>query len=243
MKNICCVILLCCFCISTHAKVKIGAPKYIPPYSINVPKQGLSGFDIDYMKKVCQRLSWDCEFVPMKYLELKEALQENKIDFAIGSIVIIPNQQNNLIFSIPYLTSDAGFLVKKDSSINNVGDLRDKKVGVLHGKAYIDYLNGHFNQQVTIVPYDVFTSIAMDLHDGKIDAIFMNYLSALYLKQQFTDKVRVLNEHFPVGDGLGIVTLPANKDKIEQINKVILQFQTDGTFTNLYKYYFQFVIN
>lgn len=243
MKNICFIILLCCFCIATQAKVRIGAPKYDPPYSFNEPKQELMGFDIDYMKKVCQRLSWDCEFIPMKYTVLKTALEENKIDFAVGAIVITTNQQNNIIFSIPYLTSEAGFLVRQGSSVNNVGELRDKRVGALRGRAYIEYLNEHFNQQITIVPYDKFTSIATDLHDDKIDAIFMNYLSALYIKQQFSDKVRVLAEHFQVGEGLGVATLPANKDKIEQINKVILQFQTDGTFTGLYNYYFQFVIH
>lgn len=243
MKNICFVILLCCFCISTHAKIRIGAPNFDPPYSIKDPLQEVSGFDIDYMEKIYQRLSWDCEFISMKYIVLKEALQENKIDFAIGSMVITPNQQNNLIFSLPYLTSDAGFLVNKDSSINKVSELRDKRVGAIHGKAYFEYLNEHFNRQVTVVPYEEFTSIAKDLHDEKIDAIFLNYLSALYLKQQLPDKIRVLSEHFQVGDGIGIAALPANKDKIEQINKVILQFQTDGTFTNLYNYYFQFVIN
>ncbi|WP_045097544.1 transporter substrate-binding domain-containing protein [Legionella fallonii] len=243
MKNICLIILLCCFCISAQAKIKIGTPKYAPPYSINDPKQGVSGFDIDYMKKACQRLSWDCEFIPMKYIELTDALKENKIDLAIGAMVITQNQQNSIIFSLPYLTSDAGFLVSKNSSIDNVSALQGKKVGALHGKAYIDYLSERFNQQISIVPYEVFTSIAMDLNEGKIDAIFMNYLSALYLKQQFSDRVRVLSEHFQVGDGIGIAAMPANKDKIDQINKAILQFQTDGTFTNLYNYYFQFIIN
>lgn len=242
MKNVCFIILLWGFFISTNATVRIGTPIYDPPYTINDPVNGVSGFDVDFMKKICSRLSWDCQFVPMKYLKLLTALQENEIDFAMGAIVITPEKLKKFIFSIPYLPSEAGFLLKVDSPISSVSQLQGKLVGAVRGKTYINYLQEHFMGQMNIIPYDSFQTLALDVNNSKVDAIFINYITALYIQHQFPDRVKVLNEHFQVGEGLGIAAMPANQDQINQINQVILQFQSDGTFTALYDYNFQFFI-
>ncbi len=242
MKNICFILLWWCFYLDANAAVRVGTPLYDPPYTINDPINGVSGFDVDLMKKICNRLSWNCQFIPMKYLKLLTALEENEIDFAMGALVITPEQQKKFSFSIPYLTSEAGFLLKVDSPISAVSQLQGKLVGAVRGKAYIDYLQEHFQGQMTIIPYDSFRTLALDVNNGKVDAIFINYISALYVQHQFPDKVKVLNEHFQVGEGLGIASMPAKQDQINQINQVILKFQSDGTFTALYDYNFQFFI-
>jgi len=242
MKKFCFIILLSCLYISTHAAIKVGTPNYDPPFVLDDPANGVSGFDIDYMKKICDHLKWECTFVPMKYSKLSAALQDNQIDFAVGALIISPDKQQDFLFSIPYLISEAGFLVKIDSPITKVSDLEGKSVGAMDGKAYITYLQEHFGNKMTVVPYNFFNLIALDLQNEKINAIFMNYMSALYIQHQYPDKITILNEHFPVGEGIGIMTLPANKDKIDQINKVILQFQGDGTFADLYNYNFEFFI-
>lgn len=243
MKNICLVFFFCCIWEHPlYALTRIGTPNYDPPFVVKNATNVITGYDIDLMKKICKRLNWDCEFVPMRYLNLFPSLQNNTIDFAVGALVIHPQPENPVIYSLPYLTCAAGFLVKTDSKINNVSELQGKAVGAVRGKAYIHYLLGHFPGQMTVIPYDRFSVVALDFYNGKIDAIFMNYLSALYLQHQYPDNIKVLSEQFNVGDGLGIATLPTNRDKIEQINKVLLEFEADGTFADLYNYNFEFFI-
>jgi arginine transport system substrate-binding protein len=243
MKKICFILVLCCFWISANAAIRIGVPLYAPPFvQLFDPRNGLSGFDIDLMKMVCSRLSWDCNFIPMKYDKLLPALKENKIDFAIGSIVITPEKQQTFLFSTPYLMSDAGFLVMKDSPIKTVSELKGKSVGVVKGKAYMSFLQAKFPDEISVVPYDVFRKLAFDLSSGKIDAVCMNYMGALFIENQQSGAVKVLGEHFRFGGGMGIAAMPTNKDNMDKINKVILQFQKDGTFTDLYNYTFQFII-
>jgi arginine transport system substrate-binding protein len=242
MKNICFIMILWSFCLSTNATVKVGTSFYDPPYTMNVPQMGVFGFDIDLMKKICSRLKWDCKFIPMKYSMLLTALEENQIDFAMGAIMIFPKKQTQFISSIPYLASEAGFLLKADSPISKLPQLRGKSVGAVRGKGYMDYLQEHFMGQMKIIPYDSLQSLALDLNNGRIDAVFVNFNTALYIQRQFPNKVKVLNEHIQVGDGLGIFSMPVNQDRIDQISQVILQFQSDGTFTSLYDYNFQFFI-
>ncbi|ASQ47186.1 transporter substrate-binding domain-containing protein [Legionella clemsonensis] len=240
MKFLC---LACCFfcsfCLADTPKVTIGSPLFDPPYIITSTSV-IQGFDIDLMNTICSRLQWECQYKPLKFVDLLAAVRNNQVDLAIGSIVITPERMQEFIFSTPYLPCDGGFTVLKNSAINNLNDLQGKRIGVLRAREYYPYLSENFINQFTIVPYSNYQDLFLDLKSGKIDAVFGNYFSTLYLAHQYPDDVKVLKEHFQVGEGLGIVASPVNQEKIDQINKVILQLQADGTFVGLYNYNFEF---
>jgi ABC-type amino acid transport substrate-binding protein len=241
MKRIFIIIFLCSLYSIAHADlVKIGIPLFAPPYAIDDKANGPQGSDVELMRNICTELKWDCQFVPLYYSKLLPALQTNDIDYAIGALVITPEKQENYLLSIPYLPSEGGFLLMENSPINSIAGLKGKRIGALNGKEYFNYIVNRFGNDATIVPYDILTNLILDLKDGKIDAIFMNYLGALYLEHQYPDRIKVLKENFPVGGGLGIATLPTNTQGIQQINKVLLKFESDGTFVKSYNYTFEF---
>ncbi|CEK09481.1 transporter substrate-binding domain-containing protein [Legionella hackeliae] len=240
MKFFC---IACCFfysiCLSANPKIIIGTPVFNPPYVIASPAI-TQGFDIDLMNAICSKLQWDCSYKSFAFIDLLDAIRNNEVDLAIGSIVITPDRRQEFIFSIPYLPCDGGFTVLKDSPVKNVDDLQGKRIGALRPREYYHYLAENFIDQFTIIPYDHYQDIFLDLKSGKLDAVFGNYFSGLYLAHQYPNDVRVLTEHFQIGEGLGIIASPINQDKITQINKAILQFQVDGTFIGLYNYNFEF---
>ncbi|WP_083191084.1 transporter substrate-binding domain-containing protein [Legionella jamestowniensis] len=233
----CC--FLCNFSFSANPKVIIGTPIFNPPYVIT-SLSATQGFDIDLMNAICTKLQWQCQYKPLKFVNLLNAVRNNQVDLAIGSIVITPERRQEFVFSLPYLPCDGGFTVLKSSPINTIDELQGKRVGALRSREYYQYITENFINQFTVVPYDVYQNIFLDLKDGKIDAVFGNYFTALYLAHQYPEDAKVLKEHFQVGEGLGVVASPINQDKIEQINKVLLQLQADGTFVGLYNYNFEF---
>lgn len=242
MKSIRLIILiLCSFSFTVNATIKIGTPIFAPPFVLN---NGIyaEGFDIDLMNALCKRLQWQCEFIPMKFYELFPALEQSKIDFAIGAMVISPEGESEFLYSVPYMISEGGFLLLADSPIKSLNDLQGKRVGALKGREYINFLYNSFPIQITVVPYQFYDNLMLDLKNNKIDAVFINYYGSLYLEHQYPEKIRALKEHFQVGEGIGIVTMPTNKDKMDKINNLLLQFQSDGTFIKLYNYNFQFFI-
>ncbi|WED42599.1 transporter substrate-binding domain-containing protein [Legionella cardiaca] len=239
MKFLC--LIGCFYCSFSYANtpVTIGIPIFDPPY-VMTSAQVTQGFDIGLMDALCERLQWNCKYQSMPFDQLLEAVGSNKVDVAIGSIVITPERRAQFLFSIPYLICDGGFTVLADAPINTLDDLQGKRVGALRAREYYQYLNENFANQFTVVPYDTYPDIVLALKEGKVDAIFGNYFSGLYMDHQFSDQVKILKEHFQVGEGLGIIISPASRDKIAQINNVLLKFQVDGTFTRLYNYNFEF---
>ncbi|AHE66292.1 transporter substrate-binding domain-containing protein [Legionella oakridgensis] len=242
MKQIFCILLIFFTnCLPVMAAIKIGTPIYDPPYAVNDKTTGVSGADIDLMNIICSRLKWDCDYVPMRYYELFPALEAGKIDFAIGALIITADKQEKYLFTLPYMISEGGFLLTANNPINSVNELQGKRIGALQGREYINYLSQNFLGKFTIVGYERPAELVTDLYNGKVDAMFANYLTILYLQHQYPEYTKVLKEHFKIGNGLGIATLPANKAQVEQINKILLQFGSDGTFIKLYKYNFEFI--
>ncbi|WP_133128480.1 transporter substrate-binding domain-containing protein [Legionella nagasakiensis] len=242
MKRIFYVALIfCANCYAVNATVRIGTPIYDPPYAVNDKISGVLGADIDLMNVICNRLNWDCQYIPMRYYDLLPALDKHEIDFAIGALIITPDKQEKYLFTLPYMISEAGFLLMAKNPINSVNDLQDKRIGALQGREYINYLYQNFSGKFTVVAYKRPAELVTDLYNGKIDAMFANYLTVLYLQRQYPEYAKVLKEHFRIGNGLGIATLPANKAQVDQINKILLQFGSDGTFIKLYNYNFEFL--
>ncbi len=193
------------------------------------------------MSNICDQLKWQCEFVPTPFAQLLGSLQNNTIDYALGALVITPERRQQLLFSLPYMPSEGGFLLLETSPINSLQEFSGKKIGVMQGREYFHYAVDNFSRLATIIPYTDINAMVLDLTGGKIDAIFMNYLGGLYVEHQHPDEVKVLKDSYSVGEGLGIATLPSNTAGIQQINKIILKFSADGTFIRSYNYNFEFL--
>lgn len=234
-------ILLCISPLIFSDNVRVGIPNFDPPFAVSDPVTGPRGADINLMNEVCKRLQWSCKYIPMHYNDLFPALQQNTIDLAIGSLVITDDRKTDFSFSLPYLVSKGSFLLLSTSEIKSVEELKGKPIGALTGRIYIDYLKENFIGQIQVVPYKDQDDLVLDLKSGKIAAIFLNHLSAAFLEKQHTDLVKVLPEEYNIGGGLGIAATFANKDKIDQINKVLLQIESDGTFIKLYNNTFDFI--
>ncbi|KTC65839.1 arginine ABC transporter substrate-binding protein (plasmid) [Legionella adelaidensis] len=230
------MVTLTCF-----SAVQIGVPIYDPPFSVNDPVSGPRGADINLMNEVCKRLAWTCSYTPMRYFDLYPALLKNQVDFVIGSLVITSDKKTEFSFSIPYLVAKGSFLVLASSKVESVEDLKGQSVGALTGRVYIDYLQQNFIGELTTIPFEDQSNMVLALKSEKIAAIFINHLSAAYLQNQHSDIIKILPEEYNVGEGLGIAATLENNDKIDEINKVLLQIQSDGTFIKLYNTTFEFI--
>ncbi|WP_419418869.1 transporter substrate-binding domain-containing protein [Legionella sp. D16C41] len=233
------------FASTAYAVVKIGTLQFDPPFVTTDNHFVSNGFDIDLMKNICTELSWQCEFVTYnEYDKLVDALIDHHIDYAISGIVIIPLKDNRLLFSLPYLLSAGTFLtLKKNTDINDLASLKDKKIGVLDGRGYGEYLKQNADLlKINVVDYHNYMDLFNDLYDGKVDAIFMNNYTGLYLLHRYPNYVKLVNTSIRFADGIGILSRADNKENIDKINALLNKFESDGTFIKLYNYNFAFFI-
>ncbi|QRN03262.1 transporter substrate-binding domain-containing protein [Legionella sp. MW5194] len=223
-----------------EAKVKIGTPIFDPPFVMNDSHFVNTGFDVDLMQRICSRLKWQCEFVTMPKQRLLEALGRGEIDYAMGSLAITPERETQFLFTIPYFLSSGGFIVMRSSPLTSIEPLAGRRIGVMEGTVYADYLLHHPELKVDLQVYSNIGGLVEAMKTGKIEAAFINYYSVLYLEHQYPGIVKALKGSIKVGYGMGIATRRGNEKDIEKINAIITEFENDGTFVMLYNYYFTF---
>lgn len=221
---------------TAFATIKIGHPPFRPPFVISQ----VEGFDIDLMHILCNRMKEVCEFYPMNIDKLYTALDEGKIDVAIGAISDSEARRVNYIFSLPYLTSDGQFLVLKSKGYKSINDLHGKKIGTVRASIYEDFLANHYASEFQMVLFNGPITTIAALNEGKIDGIFLERVSMNYWEQQSNGLLIELGKPITVDNGFAIMTVPKHANLIRAINVVLLKMETDGTYIKLYNRYFNY---
>lgn len=230
--------LLMVWLLPAQADLKVGTVYFYPPFVTATN----SGFDLDLMRIICEKLRQDCEIVPMDYHELFPAVEQGKIDVAIGGITINPKNSSNIIYSLPYMVSTGQFLIKKDSPLQAVTQLNDGKVGVIRGMqdggVFYHYLMDKYPDQFSIGLYNDMEDLIEALKNSEITAAFFHQTTAAYWEQNGGSQFRTLGKSMPVGEGIAIIASAQNPQLIQSINTQIKLIDKDNRYLSLYQTYF-----
>lgn len=218
----------------------VGTTPQNPPFSMLADsKQNFYGFDVDLMNTICERIKADCKFKPFAFNNLFGNVQEKKIDLAIAAIVIMPMWQDQFLFSLPYLESDAQFVTLQTSKINHPQDILHKRIGVRLGTPFSKLASSIYGSEVTVMTYPEIDDLIEALSHNKIDAILTNAAAAKFWYANDSATYKLVGSQIPTGQGYGIMTNLNQKELIVRINKALLSMEADGTYLDIYNRYFQ----
>ncbi|MDI1351914.1 MAG: transporter substrate-binding domain-containing protein [bacterium] len=238
MKKIIFILLLVTHCSAFSAPLSVGFLRFSPPYSNMTNKNLFFGFNIDLMDAICQKLRQKCVYKPIMLNQQFADLDEGVVDLIFSPNPLSTTKTQHYIFSLPYLNSDAQFVTLKSSTIDDLADLKNKKIGVIAITYYPSLAKTHFATENHIIQYKVVNDMIPDLMNHKIDAIIINAHLAKYILGYNNNTIKAVGNKIPLGEGFGIMSLPKNKALIEQINKILEELEADGTYLTIYKRYF-----
>lgn len=223
-----------------YAEIKVGTVFFKPPFVMSVGE----GFDIDLIRELCHRMNEHCEVIPMDFHTLFSSLNSGKIDIAIGGIYISPVRLQNYIFSLPYMLSDAQFLILRSSKMQTINDLAGKNIGVIKTEeessqgVFAAYLSETFKDKIKIKQYNDMEDLISALSNGNIAAAFLHKSTANYWRQNGGNQFQLLDKVIRLGYGIGIVALPKNSTLIMRINQTLQNMENDDSYLKLYNTYF-----
>ena len=219
-------------------KLIIGTLAFYPPFVTLADKQHFYGFDIDIMQEICKRLQTECTFKAIQFSELFPSLAAKKIDLAVAGITITPERSASYLFSLPYLTSGAQFMTKASSALNNLEDIKGKKVGVVLGTIFSATVHDLFKESVTTIEYKNQQEQMQALDNEQIDAVLFDAASAGYWTANNNNLFKLVGPNIPSGYGYGIMTTNDNGALISKINLILENMEKDGSYLKIYSNYF-----
>ena len=219
----------------------VGFDAEFPPYGFSDGKGGYQGFDLDLAQEVCNRNNWTLVKQPIDWDAKDAELNSGTID-CIWNGFTINGRENDYTWSEPYIDNKQVVVVKADSGINSLADLKGKTVETQKDSSALAALKGDnktladtFAKLVEVADYN--TGI-MDLKSGACDAVALDIGVAQYQVNSgnSSGSLKILNDSIS-SEQYGIGFKKGNTDLKDQVQKTLDEMFADGTVAKIAENY------
>ncbi len=213
--------------------VKVGVDTTFPPFEME--KNGkVVGFDVDLVNAIAKVEGFKVEWHTMDFQGLIPALQTGTIQMAVAGMTITPQRAQVVYFSKPYYHSGQSILVKKDSNIKDLADLKGKTVATKLGTTADIMLS-----KMKDIKVERFTNIDdayNQLQNGGAQAVvFDNPVNINYASTH--KNVHTVGKLL-TGEDYGIAVSKQDPKLLEIVNAGLEKIIKNGEYLKIYRKYF-----
>ncbi|KAB2341844.1 glutamate ABC transporter substrate-binding protein [Actinomadura rudentiformis] len=216
----------------------IGVNKDQPGVGVRTPAGGYEGFDIDIAREVAKRLGVTGGNVTFKEVTSgtrQQMIKNGDVDLVVASYSITPDRKAEVTFAGPYYIAHQDVLVRGDSTIRNVRDLKDRTLCQVEGSVSYERVTKERGIAAKPVPATGYADCLDKLTKGTVDAVSTDDLILAGLAAQAarsggaqggTPKIvnaPISDENYGIGMKLG------DTDGCVAVNKAITSMYQDGT--------------
>ncbi|MFT4283959.1 MAG: glutamate ABC transporter substrate-binding protein [Protaetiibacter sp.] len=185
-----------------RGKVVIGVKEDQPGLGyLDVTTGERTGFDVDIARWIAASLGFDedkIEFKPIASANREQSIVNGDIDYYVGTYSITDKRKQQIDFAGPYFITGQGFLVGKDSGIDDVKDVSDfngKTVCSATGSTPISNIKENY-PEIKTEEYDLYSACVEDLINGKVDAVTTDQAILIGYAAKYPDDVKVVGGLF-----------------------------------------------
>ena len=212
------------------------------PFQFKDDSGKVVGFDVDVMDLVAKKLGAEQEIVDIDFAQITSGavFAAKKCDAGAAATTINDKRKEAILFSDPYFEATQALLVKKDSGIKDLPDLKGKKLAVQTDTTGQEYGNKNkdANGYEVVVFDDMPTQLAGVLAGRADAAVNDNGVVFDYAKENPTTEVV---KEFNTGEQYGFMFQKdnANGTALAKLtNEVLTAAKADGTYNDIYKKWF-----
>ncbi|MFE2867326.1 glutamate ABC transporter substrate-binding protein [Embleya sp. NPDC059259] len=196
----------------------------------------IKGFDIEMAKALARAVFGGDDPGHIRYKVITQAqrpevLRAGEVDVVIDTMTITCDRKLQVAFSGDYYTDGQRVLVRTDSGVRDLADLRGKRVCTVRGTTSIVFLR---DDPAGVLPYAVenWTDCLVALQQGEVDAVSTTsaLLRGLQAQDSDTDVVGPAFSDEPHGMAFPL----AHQDFVRFANGVLEQMKRDGSWQRLY---------
>lgn len=183
------------------------------------------GVDIEIAKEIAKELDKKLVVKDVSFDSIVNELKSGKADFAAAGMSITEDRKKQVDFTIEYTVSNQVVIVRKDSPITDISDIKDKRISVQLGTVADSYVTENY-KNAKINRLKKFLVAAEDVKNNKSDCIVMDLLPALELVKK-NDELKIL-DGILFQDKYGMALKKGNKELLDDINKVLKRLMDEG---------------
>ena len=218
----------------------VGFDAEFPPYGYKDTNGEYVGFDLDLAQEVCNRNGWTLKKQPIDWDFKDKELNSGSID-CIWNGFTIDGREDDYTWSVPYVDNSQVVVVKNDSQINTLADLKDKIVVVQADSSALAAFTGEdasdenkelvksFRELQQVGDYN---SAFLNLESGMVDAVCLDIGVANYQIASCGDTFIMLDEKVS-SEKYGIGFKKGNTALKDEVEKTLFEMVNDGKFAEI----------
>ncbi|HFI0250219.1 TPA: transporter substrate-binding domain-containing protein [Streptococcus suis] len=214
--------------------LRVGVKQDVPNFGYKNPDTNkFEGMEIDIAWKIADELGVDIEFTPVTAQTRGPLLDNGQVDMVIATFTITDERKLLYNFTTPYYTDAVGFLVNKDSGINDIEALDGKNIGVAQGsntRTLISELADKYGLKVNYTELGSYPELSVSLRAHRIDAFSVDQS---ILSGYVSSKSQLMDYSFSASN-YGIATKLSNTELNDYLNSLIEEWTGDGSLQDIY---------
>jgi glutamate transport system substrate-binding protein len=195
-----------------------------------------SGFDVEMAKVLVAGLGIDPESDKVKWVETvsdsrEPFLQSNKVDLVLASYSITPERRQVVGQAGPYLTTGQQVLVKEDSDVKGVADLKGKEVCSVTGSTSLDNVKA---KGMKPVGFDTYSECVEKVLDGTVEAMSTDGTILLGYAAQNEGDLKVVGDEFSE-ERIGVGYSKDHPEMCQWITDTLKKAEDDGAWDKAFE--------
>jgi polar amino acid transport system substrate-binding protein len=207
-----------------------------PPFQSNDDSGKTVGFDVDMIDLVAKKLGVEQAIVdtPFEGIKSGQDLSTGKCDIAAAGMTITDERKKAILFSLPYFDATQALLVKSDSAVATLADLKGKKLGAQAATTGLDYAKSKQAENgYEIVEFQDLATETQALTTGQVDAAINDLPVWTEAIKENKGATKVATQ-FDTGEQYGFGMKLGNEALKKVVDEAITASKTDGTYATLY---------
>lgn len=211
----------------------IGMELAYPPFEMRGPDNQPDGISVRMAEDLAAHLGRPLEIRDVEWNGIIPALKSGKIDAIISSMTNTPERARMIAFSDGYVTNGLCMLVRKDSPIQSITDVKPGK----HQLAVKLATTGHQwarkeIPEVDLITLDEAAACVLEVIQGKADAYIYDQISIYQFWKKYEDETRpILN---PIREETWAIGMRQGEEDFHAaVNAFLKEYREAGRFNEL----------
>jgi polar amino acid transport system substrate-binding protein len=219
--------------------LRVGMDLSYPPFEMQDKAGNPDGVSVRLAEALAAHLGRPLKIVPMEFSGLIPALKTGNIDLILSSMTATDERRQSIDFSNPYAFTGLALLVRKDSDIQSIEDLKKPGRSITAKAATTGESWAIKNlPDAKRVVFEDQTACVLEVAQGRADAFIYDQLSIYQYSQENKETTRGLLKPF-VEESWALGIAKGNDALLSQVNTFLDEFRKQNGFGKLGDRYLQ----
>lgn len=247
------IAMICCFagCGSKTNTLIVATNAEFEPFEYLDNDGNATGFDIDLIKAVAEKMGYDdVKIDNMAFEGVVAAVESGSCDVAASGLTINAERKKSVDFSTAYYSGAAQILIVAADDTYYTGttkeeldeQLKNQTIGVCKGFTGEAYANGDEEWGFTAIEgadvksYDNLSTAIEELKNGNLSAIIMDNKAAEEAAAANADAIKTLDAQLTV-EQYGIAVKKGDEEMLKKVNDALAELESEGKIDELLEKY------